>query len=257
MAENKETKKTINKSVKTTSSTKKPTSTNNKTSKTIKTKNPSEVKKTPVVVKKTNTPVETKTLQFSKELLNDKLFGLETVHTQAIFDTVLSDRASRRLSTHAVKNRGHVSGTGKKPWQQKGTGRARTGSLRSPIFVGGGRAFGPTTAKNYSLKVNKKIRSLAVRSALSQLAKAKQVFVYEFKLKKPSTSTLVEQLKELKLNNNKVLIVTSDLNVFLSARNLNNVKTLKVTSLSVEELLATDCLLISEKDLKILESLVK
>ncbi|MCU4117301.1 50S ribosomal protein L4 [Mycoplasma zalophi] len=257
MAETKETKKTVKKTTKTTSSTKKPTTSKKTTTTKSTTKKTTEVKKTPVAVKKTNTPVETKTLKFNKEILNDRLFGLETVHTQAIFDTVLSDRASRRFSTHAVKNRGQVSGTGKKPWQQKGTGRARAGSLRSPIFVGGGRAFGPTTAKNYSLKVNKKVRSLAIRSALSQLAKAEQVFEYEFKLAKPSTSTLAQQLKELKLDNNKVLIVTSDLNVFLSARNLENVKTLKVTSLSVEELLATDCLLISEIDLKILESLVK
>ncbi|MBN0919169.1 50S ribosomal protein L4 [[Mycoplasma] gypis] len=200
---------------------------------------------------------ESKSLTFSAKALPERLFGLEEVHTQAIFDTILSDRASKRFSTHKVKNRGEVSGTGKKPWRQKRTGRARAGSMRSPIFVGGGRAFGPTTAKNYSLKVNKKVRALAVKSALSQLAKAQQVFLHEFKLNEVSTKELARQLNEANLSDSKVLIVSSDLNVFLSARNLQNVETVKVTSLSVEKLLATDVLVISNDDVQRLEGLVK
>ncbi|MGX9358603.1 50S ribosomal protein L4 [Mycoplasma sp. 128] len=201
---------------------------------------------------------QSQSLKFASDKLPQRLFGLEEVHAQAIFDTILSDRASRRFSTHKVKNRGEVSGTGKKPWRQKGTGRARAGSMRSPIWVGGGRAFGPTTAKNYSLKVNKKVRALAVKSALSQLAQAQQVFVHEYKLAKPSTKELVSQLKATGLADVKnVLLVTSDENVFLSARNLQNVVTVKVSSLSVERLLAADVMVISENDVKVLEGLVK
>ncbi|MGX9340802.1 50S ribosomal protein L4 [Mycoplasma sp. 4044] len=201
---------------------------------------------------------QSQSLKFASDKLPQRLFGLEEVHAQAIFDTILSDRASRRFSTHKVKNRGEVSGTGKKPWRQKGTGRARAGSMRSPIWVGGGRAFGPTTAKNYSLKVNKKVRALAVKSALSQLAQAQQVFVHEYKLAKPSTKELVSQLKATGLADVKnVLLVTNDENVFLSARNLQNVVTVKVSSLSVERLLAADVMVISENDVKVLEGLVK
>lgn len=93
-----------------------------------------------------------------KEENNDlpkSVFGLEKIHTQSVFDAILVERGSKRLATHKVKNRGEVSGTGKKPWPQKHTGNARAGSLRSPIFVGGGRAFGPTTERNYNLKINK------------------------------------------------------------------------------------------------------
>ncbi|QJG67146.1 50S ribosomal protein L4 [Mycoplasma phocoenae] len=219
--------------------------------------------KKPATKKSTNEAVKVEKskptdVTFEAKSLPVNLFGLEELHAQAVFDTIMSDRASRRFSTHKVKNRGEVSGTGKKPWRQKGTGRARTGSLRTPVFVGGGRAFGPTTNKNYSLKVNKKVRALAVKSALSQLAKAKHVLVHEFTLENPSTKEFAKQLKDNNLDSLKhVLVVTSNLNVFLSARNMQNVETVKVTSLQVEALIAADVLVISSEDLKALERLVK
>ncbi|ENY68837.1 50S ribosomal protein L4 [Metamycoplasma auris 15026] len=186
------------------------------------------------------------------------VFGIEKIYAQAIFDAILAERASKRLATHKVKSRGEVSGTGKKPWAQKHTGNARAGSLRSPIFVGGGRAFGPTTERNYELKINKKARKNALFSALTMLANANSVLVREYQLETISTRALLVELnKDNLINLNNVLIVSSDEKVFRSARNLPNVHTTKVTSLSIEELVAADVLVISEADIKYLEGMAK
>lgn len=178
------------------------------------------------------------------------LFGLTEAHSQAVFDTILYERGSRRYATHKVKSRAEVSGTGKKPWKQKGTGKARAGSRRSPIFVGGGRAFGPTTARNYNTKVNKKVRKLAFVSALSQLANQKQVLVADFAMNQISTKELVQKLDTYKASKLKhVLIASTDENLFLSARNLQNVVVTKPTSLLVEQLIWADALIIAENDI--------
>ncbi|BAQ54309.1 50S ribosomal protein L4 [Mycoplasmopsis arginini] len=196
-----------------------------------------------------------------KEENNDlpkSVFGLEKIHTQSVFDAILVERGSKRLATHKVKNRGEVSGTGKKPWPQKRTGNARAGSLRSPIFVGGGRAFGPTTERNYNLKINKKARKNALFSALTMLANANAVLVREYELDKISTRALLVELnKDDLINLNNVLIVSSNEVVFKSAKNLPNVNVAKVTSLSIEALVAADVLVISEKDIKFLEGMAK
>ncbi|WP_426461113.1 50S ribosomal protein L4 [Mycoplasma hafezii] len=186
------------------------------------------------------------------------LFASEKIYEQAIFDTILSDRASKRQGTHQVKNRAEVSGSGKKPWRQKGTGRARTSSLRTPVFVGGGRAFGPQSNKNYSLKVNKKVRFAAFTSALTMLANDKAVAINDLALDTISTKKLVSLLTELKVNDLRhVLIVTEDTNVFKSARNLPNVVTSKANSLSVELLVGADVMIISNESLKLLEGRAK
>ncbi|PWC09010.1 50S ribosomal protein L4 [Mycoplasmopsis arginini] len=196
-----------------------------------------------------------------KEENNDlpkSVFGLEKIHTQSVFDAILVERGSKRLATHKVKNRGEVSGTGKKPWPQKHTGNARAGSLRSPIFVGGGRAFGPTTERNYNLKINKKARKNALFSALTMLASANAVLVREYELDKISTRALLVELnKDDLINLNNVLIVSSNEVVFKSAKNLPNINVSKVTSLSIEALVAADVLVISEKDIKFLEGMAK
>ncbi|WP_330463520.1 50S ribosomal protein L4 [Metamycoplasma gateae] len=190
--------------------------------------------------------------------LPKNVFGLEKIHTQSIFDAILVERGSKRLATHKVKSRGEVSGTGKKPWPQKHTGNARAGSLRSPIFVGGGRAFGPTTERNYNLKINKKARKNALFSALTMLANANSVLVREYELEKISTRALLVKLNEDNLINlNNILIVSSNEVVFKSARNLPNVNVSKVSSLSIEALVAADVLVISEKDVKFLEGMAK
>ncbi|UWD34290.1 50S ribosomal protein L4 [Mesomycoplasma molare] len=227
------------------------------------------VKKTPVSkrtsVKTSSTKVvvktskSTKTPELAKTVnLPKSVFGIETINSQAIFDVILSERASRRQGTHKVKSRAEVSGTGKKPWRQKGTGRARAGSMRSPIWVGGGRAFGPTNERNYNLKVNKKVRSLAFFGALSQLAKNNQVIVKSFKLNDYSTKSIVKELTELKVEKlRNILIISNDEKVFKSSNNLQNVVVTKVTSILVEQLIQADVLIIGKEDIKYLEGLVK
>lgn len=186
--------------------------------------------------------------------LPEFLFDSEKIYEQAMFDTIMSDRASKRQGTHQVKNRAQVSGSGKKPWRQKGTGRARTGSLRTPIFVGGGRAFGPQSEKNYTLKVNKKVRFAALKSALTLLAKDNAVYVDDLKLSKISTKELLTKLTELKVNDFRhILIVTEDEMVYKSSSNVPNIYTVKANSISVELLLLADVMVISNESLSILE----
>nr|AXX39302.1 50S ribosomal protein L4 [Mycoplasmopsis gallinacea]AXX39303.1 50S ribosomal protein L4 [Mycoplasmopsis gallinacea]AXX39304.1 50S ribosomal protein L4 [Mycoplasmopsis gallinacea]AXX39305.1 50S ribosomal protein L4 [Mycoplasmopsis gallinacea]AXX39306.1 50S ribosomal protein L4 [Mycoplasmopsis gallinacea] len=190
--------------------------------------------------------------------LPKNLFNSEKIYEQAIFDTIMSERASVRQGTHQVKNRAEVSGSGKKPWRQKWTGRARHSSMRSPIWVGGGRAFGPQSVKNYSLKVNKKVRYAAFVSGLTLLANDKAVIVNDLTLESISTKALVKHLEDLQVANLKhVLVVTEDRNVFYSSRNLQNVKTTKANSISVEELIWADVMIISNESLKILEGKAK
>ena len=182
------------------------------------------------------------------------VFGVK-VNTQAIFDTIMSERASVRQGTHKVKNKGEVSGTGKKPWAQKGTGRARAASLRSNVFVGGGVAFGPTANRNYNLKVNKKVRKVALHSALTLKANDNAVIIKEMKLDKISTKSMNEAIKGLGLKETqkKLLIVTDNENIFKSVSNIKKVETKKVNSLSVEAIINADVLVISESDIKKLE----
>ncbi|WP_406602223.1 50S ribosomal protein L4 [Mesomycoplasma moatsii] len=181
------------------------------------------------------------------------------INEQVMFDTVMMERASRRQGTHSVKSRADVSGTGKKPWKQKGTGRARQGSLRSPQFVGGGRAFGPKTERNYKIKVNKKVRKLAFFSALSLLAKEGSVLINDsIKLDKPKTKELLKQLSGLNLEGRKkIIIVSSDENIYKSSSNIPNVAAIKLNALTVEALLWTDALILTSDDVKKLEGMVK
>ncbi|MGL4183934.1 MAG: 50S ribosomal protein L4 [Metamycoplasmataceae bacterium] len=206
---------------------------------------------------KKNTSAET--LFENKVQLPKELFGIEKINNQAIFDTILFERNSKRQGTHAVKTRATVSGTGKKPWKQKGTGRARAGTLRSPVFVGGGRAFGPQVERNYEIKVNKKVRKLAYLSALTMLANEKLILVTEnFKMEKPKTKDLIQQLSTWKVDNKRhILLVSTDENVFKSAANLKNIYVVKPFSITVEDLLWTDALVMSEEILKIMEGVNK
>lgn len=181
--------------------------------------------------------------------LPENLFASEKIYEQAIFDTVLSERASRRQGTHQVKNRAEVSGTG----------RARQGSLRSPQFVGGGRAFGPQSEKNYSLKVNKKVRFAAFKSALTLLAQDQAVLVDDLKLSKISTKEFITKLDSLvnEKEYRRVLVVTEDETVFKSTANVPYVYTVKANSISVELLLLADLMVISNESLSILEGKFK
>ena len=132
--------------------------------------------------------------------LNESVFGIEP-NNQAIFDMVLLQRASWRQGTHKVKNRTEVKGGGKKPWRQKGTGRARQGSIRAPQWRGGGVVFGPTPDRNYKLKMNRKVRRLALKSALSQKVIDSELTVLDnIAMEAPKTKAMIKVLENLEAN---------------------------------------------------------
>ncbi|WP_042145393.1 50S ribosomal protein L4 [Paucisalibacillus sp. EB02] len=179
--------------------------------------------------------------------LNESVFGIEP-NTHVLHEAVVMQRASMRQGTHAVKNRSEVRGGGRKPWRQKGTGRARQGSIRSPQWVGGGVVFGPTP-RSYSYKLPKKVRRLALKSALSSKVKEESLVVLEsLAFDAPKTKEVVKMLSALNVNE-KALIVTAetDENVIRSANNLQGVKVLTVTEVNVLDLLSHDKLILTKE----------
>lgn len=179
--------------------------------------------------------------------LNDSVFGIEP-NEHVIHEVVVMQRAAKRQGTHAVKNRSAVRGGGAKPWRQKGTGRARQGSIRSPQWVGGGVVFGPTTERNYKYKLPKKVRKLALKSALSSKVKNENIIVLEnLQFEAPKTKEMVAVLDALKVDD-KALIVTSekDENVIRSANNLQKVKVITVNEVNVLDLVAHDKLILTK-----------
>ncbi|MDR0739479.1 MAG: 50S ribosomal protein L4 [Mycoplasmataceae bacterium] len=136
-------------------------------------------------------------------------FAMEKPHTQAVFESVISENASRRQGTHSTLTKGEVRGGGKKPYAQKHTGNARQGSIRNPHYVGGGVVFGPKPTRNYKLKVNNKVNKLALRSALSEKIKSIALFILDDKvtMNKPNTKSLSTFLKALQINDKKVLFI--------------------------------------------------
>ncbi|WP_404450864.1 50S ribosomal protein L4 [Virgibacillus necropolis] len=178
--------------------------------------------------------------------LNDSVFGIEP-NEHVLHDAVVMQQASKRQGTHAVKNRSDVRGGGRKPWRQKGTGRARQGSIRSPQWVGGGVVFGPTP-RSYSYKLPKKVRRLALQSAYSSKVKEENLVVLEnIAFDAPKTKEVVNMLGALKVDE-KVLIVTAekDENVIRSANNLQSVKVLTVEQVNVLDLLMHDKLILTK-----------
>jgi large subunit ribosomal protein L4 len=164
---------------------------------------------------------------------------------QLFYDVVLSQMAKRRSGTAAVKNRTAVSGGGKKPWKQKGTGRARAGSSRSPLWRGGGIVFGPTP-RSYEIAVPKKVRKLALCSALSMKLKENKMLIID-KLEFPviKTKAVVSILKQLGLSN--VLIIEQEnLNLEMSARNVPHVKVLRPEGLNVYDVLKYEHIVITQ-----------
>lgn len=179
--------------------------------------------------------------------LNDSVFGIEP-NEHVIHEAVVMQRAAKRQGTHAVKNRSKVRGGGAKPWRQKGTGRARHGSIRAPQWVGGGVVFGPTLEKNYKYKLPKKVRKLALKSALSSKVKNEDIIVLDnLQLEAPKTKDMVAILDALKVND-KALIVTNekDENVIRSANNLQKVKVITVGEVNVLDLVAHDKLILTK-----------
>lgn len=186
-------------------------------------------------------------------VLNDELFGIEP-NNNVVFDVVTNQQATQRQGTHAVKNRSAVRGGGKKPWRQKGTGRARAGSSRSPIWRGGGVVFGPTP-RSYGYKVPRKSRRLAIKSVLSQKVLDNELIVVDkLELDSPKTKEFRAILSNLEVDK-KVLLVLEDTNenIFKSARNISNVKIVSSDNVSVLDVVAYDYLLVTQTALDELE----
>jgi large subunit ribosomal protein L4 len=175
--------------------------------------------------------------------LAEELFGLEP-NEFAVHQVVRMQRAQARAGTASTKTRGQVRGGGAKPWRQKGTGRARAGSSRSPLWAGGGTVFGPSP-RDYGFRVPKKVRRLAFRSALSSAAKAERVIVVEdFALEIPSTKTGKEILEKLELDGRIMVVVSEDdENVEKSFRNLAHAETFLPAELNTYDILRFDRLL--------------
>lgn len=189
--------------------------------------------------------------------LNESIFGIEP-NNQEIFDMVLLQRASWRQGTHKVKNRTEVRGGGKKPWRQKGTGRARQGSIRAPQWRGGGVVFGPNTNRNYKLKMNKKVRQLALKSALSQKVIDNEMTVLDnITFDAPKTKAMIKVLENLDANR-KTLIVMDEVNEFvaLSARNIPGVKVINSKGLNVYDILDSTKLVMTEEAIKAVEEVL-
>ncbi|WP_079475106.1 50S ribosomal protein L4 [Marinococcus halophilus] len=185
--------------------------------------------------------------------LADTVFGIEP-NEHVLYDAVIMQQASLRQGTHKVKNRSERRGGGRKPWRQKGTGRARQGSIRSPQWVKGGIVFGPTP-RSYGYKLPKKVRRLAIKSALASKAQENDLVVLdELKFEAPKTKEMVKVLSSLSIDT-KVLIVTGDDDetVGLSARNLPNVTFLTAGSLNVLDVVKHDKLVITQDAVKKVE----
>ncbi|EPZ37989.1 MULTISPECIES: 50S ribosomal protein L4 [Anoxybacillus] len=178
--------------------------------------------------------------------LNDAVFGVEP-NKSVLFEAVIMQRASLRQGTHKTKNRAEVSGGGRKPWRQKGTGRARQGSIRSPQWRGGGVVFGPVP-RSYSYKLPKKVRRLAIKSALSSKVLENNIVVLDnLALEAPKTKEMVKILNNLSVDR-KALIVTADANenVILSARNIPGVTVVTASGINVLDVLNHDKLVITK-----------
>ncbi|EAG7315098.1 50S ribosomal protein L4 [Listeria monocytogenes] len=178
--------------------------------------------------------------------LNDTVFGIEP-NEKVVVDVILSQRASLRQGTHKVKNRSEVRGGGRKPWRQKGTGRARQGSIRSPQWRGGGVVFGPTP-RSYAYKLPKKVRRLAIKSILSSKVNEEKLVVLEgLTFDAPKTKEFAAFLKNISVDTKTLIVVAGESeNVELSARNLQGITVIPAESISVLEVAKHDKLIITK-----------
>jgi large subunit ribosomal protein L4 len=182
--------------------------------------------------------------------LDERIFG-GTVNPHVLYATIVMQRAGWRQGTHQTKGRSDVSGGGKKPWKQKGTGRARAGSTRSPLWRHGGTVFGPHP-RDYGFRVPKKVRAAALRSSLAAQAQAGRITVLQgLDLERPTTKALAGVLKALGAQGGKVLLVlpAEDEMVRRAARNLPGVRILPVQGLNVYDLLSADRVLVTREAL--------
>jgi large subunit ribosomal protein L4 len=182
--------------------------------------------------------------------LDRNIFGVD-VNESVLHHAVVSQLAAARAGSASTKTRGEVSGGGIKPWKQKGTGRARAGSIRSPIWKGGGTVFGPSPRK-YSIKTPKKVKDLALRSALSSKINAAELIVLDsIKFKEPKTKEAIEVLKNIKASDKVVIVINdSDKNALMSFRNLAGVKVIFANRINVYDILNNDTIIFSREALE-------
>ncbi len=186
--------------------------------------------------------------------VSDAIFGIEP-NAHAMYLDVKAILANKRQGTHKTKQRNEVAGSTKKIKRQKGTGSARAGSIKSPTIVGGGRAFGPVP-RNYNIKINKKVKVLARKSALSSKAKENAIIVLKsVDFDQPKTKQMVELKKNLQIFDKKMLLVLSEFknNVYLSSRNLKGSKIATASSINTYDILDAKVLAIEEGAIAVLE----
>ena len=177
--------------------------------------------------------------------LSDAVFGVK-VNEHLVHMAVLQQLANNRQGTQKAKTRSEVSGGGRKPWRQKGTGHARQGSTRAPQWTGGGVVFAPTP-RDYSFKLNKKEKQLALKSALTSRVAEEKIFVLDaLKMDEVKTKKFQAVLDALKVNKALVVLEENDQNVILSARNIPNVKTAQTNTINVYDILKYDTLVITK-----------
>ncbi len=189
--------------------------------------------------------------------LVDSIYAAEP-NDHCIYLDVKSFLANQRQGTHKSKERAEVARTTKKLKRQKGTGGARAGSMKSPLFIGGGRVFGPRP-RDYSFKLNKKVKALARISALTYKAKDNAITVLEdFNFEAPKTKNYADLLKNLNLDTKKTLLVLGDTNknVYLSSRNLQGTKVVKASDLNTYDILHAENLILSESSVKVIETIL-
>ncbi|MCX6311087.1 MAG: 50S ribosomal protein L4 [Bacteroidetes bacterium] len=193
-----------------------------------------------------------------KVMLNDSVFGIEP-NDHAIYLDVKQYLAAQRQGTSKSKERAEIHRTTKKLKRQKGTGGARAGSMKSPLFRGGGTVFGPKP-RDYDMKLNKKVKALARKSALSYKAKENNIIVLEdFNFETPKTSQYTTILNNLKVADKKTLLILGDINknVYLSSRNLTRAKVVTVSELTTYDILHAGNILLAESSVATIENLLK
>ncbi|WP_303856938.1 50S ribosomal protein L4 [Allisonella histaminiformans] len=189
--------------------------------------------------------------------LNDSVFGVE-YNEAVIHQAVVRQMANERLGTHATLTRGLVRGGGKKPWRQKGTGRARVGSIRSPLWVGGGTVFGPTP-RSHAKSMNRKARQLAVKSALSEKLRSNEIVVLDkIGFAAPKTKDAIKMLAAFHVEG-KALIIDGDesvMNTALSARNIPGVKAIAPSGINIYDLVHYTKLFITKSAVEKIEEVL-
>jgi large subunit ribosomal protein L4 len=190
--------------------------------------------------------------------LDSEVFGIEP-NDHAIYLDVKSILANQRQGTHKSKQRNEISGSSRKIKKQKGTGGARAGNIKNPLFKGGGRVFGPTP-RDYSFKLNKKVKDLARKSALTYKAKDNSIFILEdFNFADPKTKQYLDMLKSLSLSDKKTLFVFPEVNtnVVLSSRNVSNSKVITAAQINTFDVMNADQLVLVESSLNSINTILK